>query len=244
MESYNTLDSLESWSLPEQARESWEQYQERAARTQAQLKRIQRDEKQAKNDNQKLFLILSRFIQDAYYADLITDVSVLLSSNIPARGVLAFIALLYPDATYYVADTLGKKEKMKLLLALPRYETLTEFDESSVHADIRKWITEWIVLMNEFLVHESASKIMTKKFLILISQSHTAIIQQALSHFLIFFFSTRNIVISEEKAREYVGFIQKNLASHLQAYWVMHEAEIDAITRDEVLSSDQLFGGK
>ena len=129
---------------------------ERAAkRAQAQLKKIQKDEKSARGDNQKLFLILTRFIQDPYYASLINDVTALLSATIPSRGVISMIALFYPDATFYVLENLGKKEKLNLLLSLPKNEELQDFDEKTTHSDIKKWMSEWILFTESFLIEPS-----------------------------------------------------------------------------------------
>ena len=69
LDNYEWLD--DSLQLATGREESHEQYQEKARKAQIQLKKIQKDEKSAQNDNQKLFLILSRFIQDSYFESLI-----------------------------------------------------------------------------------------------------------------------------------------------------------------------------
>ena len=109
LDNYEWLD--DSPQLATGREETHEQYQEKARKAQIQLKKIQKDEKSAQNDNQKLFLILSRFIQDSYFESLIGEVSALLSAGVSSRVIIAFIALFYPDATFYVADSLDKKKK-------------------------------------------------------------------------------------------------------------------------------------
>lgn len=241
LNSADNLDSLESSKISEKIIENSEQYQEKARKTQSQLKKIQKDENQAKQDNQKLFLILSRFISDEYYSDLISDVSSLLQASIPSRWIISFIALFYPDATYFLADSLGNKEKINLLLSLPKNENLEIFDEKKIHPNIQKWITEWISLMEKFLIQDNSSILMTKKFLTDISTDKKILIHNILSRFLIFFFKTRNVIISEEKSLEYAGFIQKNLINLLQKYIETQQEIVNSLLEDISLSSDDLF---
>lgn len=240
LDHYDGLDDAESVSSGRE--QSSEQYQEKAKKVQIQLKKIQKDEKQAKWDNQKLFLILSRFIADPYYENFISDISSLLAISFPSRGVIAFISLFYPDATFYVSDILGKKEKIKLLLALPRLEAEIPFDEKNIPTEIRTWMSEWIVLMDEFLLHESASILMNKKILEMISGEHFSLIERIVSKILIFFFKGRNIVLDEQKSREYSRFILKNIHGKLQKYLTLQEQAVKDLITDVELTSDDLFG--
>lgn len=242
LNSTDNLDNLESSKISEKIIENSEQYQEKAKKTQSQLKKIQKDEKQAKQDNQKLFLILSRFISDEYYRSLISDISGLLQASVSSRAIISFIALFYPDATYFLADSLGSKEKINLLLKLPVYENIEYFDEKKIHPDIQKWLTEWIGLMEKFLLQNDVSILMTQKFLSDISNDKKVLIHQTLSRFLIFFFQTRNVKISNEKAMEYAGFIQKNLINLLQKYIQNQQEILNFLLEDVTLSSDNLFG--
>lgn len=238
---WNDFEDLESSKISENIWETSEQYQEKARKTQSQLKKIQKDEQFAKEDNQKLFLILSRFIQDLYYQSLIWDISRLLQISVSSRWILAFISLFYPDATYFVSDTLQKKEKLNLLLKLPKYSELQNFDEKTISPQITSWITEWIRLMEEFLVHDSGSILMIKKMHQDISWQHSFVIVESISHFLIFFFATRNITISEEKSMEFARFIQKNLSELLWKYLQAQEANLQTLLQDVTLTSDDLF---
>lgn len=240
LDHYDGLDDAENLSSGRE--QPSEQYQERAKKVQIQLKKIQKDEKQSKWDNQKLFLILSRFIADPYYEAFIPHVSSLLAISFPSRGVIAFIALFYPDATFYVADMLGKKEKLSLLLSLPRMESAIPFDEKNIPEGIRMWMSEWIALMDEFLLHESASILMNKKILQMISWEHALVIEGIMSHILIFFFSGRNILLDEKKSREYARFIIKNIHEKLQKYCELQDRAMRELMTDAELTSDDLFG--
>ncbi len=241
--SLNNYEWIEdSPSLSQSREESQEQYQERAKKAQSQLKKIQKDEKRAQWDDEKLFLILYRFIQDEYYKSLIHNVTSLLSLGVPSRWVISFISLFYPDATYYVVDSLGKPEKLNLLLSLPRYETLTEFNEQDIRIEIRNWISEWIILMESFLLHESSSLLMSKKFMNLLSGEYASKVEENLSDFLKFFFAMRNISISNEKSREYARFIQKNISQKIQSFLSLQEKNLQELITDSNLTADDLFG--
>lgn len=239
----DNYEGFESWpSLSNAREESKEQYSERARQAQIQLKKIQKDEKFAKWDDERLFLILSRFIRDSYYESLMADVTALLSVGLPSRAIIAFISLFYPDATYYVVDTLGKKEKMNLLLSLPRYETLIDFNENAIHKEIRSWVSEWIILMEIFILHESSSLLMNKRIFSMISHEHSALIERVLAGFLVFFFAMRNIKIPEEKSREYARFIMKNMSGKMQNYLNIHEKNLQELMADLEIKNDDLFG--
>lgn len=240
LDNYDDIES--SPSLSNAREESKEQYSERAKKAQIQLKKIQKDEKLAKWDDERLFLILSRFIRDPYYETLVADVTALLSVGVPSRAVIAFISLFYPDATYYVVDILGKKEKMNLLLSLPKYENLIDFNENTIHKDIQLWVREWIVLMELFILHESSSLLMNKKIFSMISSKHLALTERVLTDFLIFFFAMRNVKIPTEKSREYARFIIKNMSTKIQSFLQIQEKSLQELMADLELKNDDLFG--
>lgn len=240
LDNYESLDDAPSLSNARE--ESTEQYSERAKKAQIQLKKIQKDEKRAQGDDERLFLILSRFIQDPYFAPLIQNVASLLSLGMPSRAVIAFISLLYPDATYFVLDLLGKPEKLKKFLSLPRYEIMTDFNEQEISPEIRAWMSEWIVMMEAFLLHESSSLLMSKKIVNLITGKNANDIEDHLSMCLTFFFAMRNVKISHEKSREYARFICRNIAQKIQAFLSLQEKNLQELLADVSVSSDDLFG--
>lgn len=235
------FDSLESGSISQKVSESKDQYQERSRAAQVQLKKIQKDEKKSQGDNQKLFLVLSRFIEDEYFFSLVPTISGLLSANVPSRGIIAFISLFYPDATYYVLEILGEKNRMNQFLSLHRYEEMTPFDEATTHADIRTWMQVWISLMDRFLLHPDASVIMIKKLHFQMHTEEKKRIESAISDFLVFFFAMRNVQISTEKAREYARFIGKNLVNTLEIFLKNIDKKSESILEDSRLSNEDLF---
>lgn len=92
----------------EKSSEQSEKQRESSRRAQAQLQKVQKDEKKAKADNEDLFRILSRFIQNPLYTELIPDVTILLQNNFPSRFLLFLIALVYPEASYYLLEKTGQ----------------------------------------------------------------------------------------------------------------------------------------
>lgn len=239
LENYESID--DGPILSSGREQGHDQYQEQARRAQSQLKKIQKDEKHSQNDNHKLFLILSRFIEDPYYESLIEDVSLLLASDFPSRGIISFIALFYPGATLFLSEILGKKQKINLLLELPRYPQKTEFNEDFIDIKIRNWISEWIQLMHEFLLHESASVLMNKKILTSLEWENASLTQKVLADFLIFFFDGRNIMFPPEVAQKYAQFIKINIVKKLQKYLAIQQESIQELISDSKISTDNLF---
>lgn len=238
----NSFDSDEGIDLSGKVSESAsEQYSEKAKKAQSQLKKIQKDEKMAQWDNQKLFLILARFINDPYYEKLIKNIVSLLQIGTPSRAVIALISLFYPDATFFVVDSLWKKEKMNLLLSLPRNENLENFDEKNVHPAISGWMSEWIVLMEAFLVMPESSILMLKKFLEIISGNDLKLVEQSLSELLIFFFHSRNISINHSTAENYARFIVKNVRDNIQKYLHSQNQNVQELIADATIDANDLF---
>ena len=102
----STSESPESTSSPEAIREKSEKQKESYKKAQAQIQRAQKDEKKAKGDNDELFQILTRFIQNPYYESLVPRLTELLSIAFPSRPILGMLALIYPDAAYLVLSTI------------------------------------------------------------------------------------------------------------------------------------------
>ena len=100
----------------EKTREQSEKQRESYKKAQAQIQKSQKDEKKAKGDNDQLFAILERFIQNPYYEELIPLVTTLLQRAVPSRYILTLIALFYPEATIHLLTAIGKHEDIELLL--------------------------------------------------------------------------------------------------------------------------------
>lgn len=230
------FEDIESSKISENI---WEN-QERAKKTQFQLKKIQKDENFAKEDNQKLFLILSRFINNPYYESLVSEVSGLLSIPLPSRFIIVLIALFHPDAAYFVLDVVGRKEKINSLLSLPQFSSQQYFDEKNIHPELQKWLTEWITSMELFLIHSTSSLLMQKKILQLSDEEKNKT-QKTITEFLKFFFLTRNIFISEDKAKEYTNFIFQNINKIIKKNISLHNDNMNTLLEDITLSSNDFF---
>lgn len=98
--------SLDSGNGPssgsEKASEQSEKQKESSKRAQSQLQKTKKDEQKAKGDNTILFYILTRFIQNPLYDELIPTVTILLESTYPSRFILCIISLIFPEAAQHV----------------------------------------------------------------------------------------------------------------------------------------------
>jgi hypothetical protein len=207
-ETWPSLDtSLWSPGTPEAVREQSEKQKESYKKAQAQLQKTQKDEWKAQKDNSVLFDILLRFIQNPYYTELIPTVTDLLSLGLPSRYILALTALVYPESALHMLTSLGKRDAIHTLLNIHRHEEEIEFNDAHIDPTIRAWMTEWIWAFHLYLTHEEGSVI---SLLILKDKADSWSFQKildAFSVFLIFFFRSRNIILSQKKGHSYAQFI-------------------------------------
>ncbi len=233
-------DELEGPVLSENASESSEQHQDRAKKTRAQLQKAQKDEKKAQKDNDALFTILRKFIEDSYYVQMIPVISDLLRLSVPSRVIIAHLALFYPDATYYVLRTIREESKIESLLALYKYTERISFDEKVLDQTIRDWITEWVTFMEKFLSEQENSLIMQKKFVDIMESSEKKTIEWLFARFFQFFLLTRNIDIEVSTSLSYIVFIEKNLLVSMKK--ILFLSDDQEIFEEKAITVNDLFG--
>lgn len=230
----------EWWSVgTEKTREQSEKQKESYKKAQAQIQRAQKDEKKAKWDNNELFQILIQFIQDPHYDSLTPVVTELLMASTPARPIIALLALVYPDATHHVFHAIWESERIHLLKTLHHYDEPWGFHESALHESIRQWITLWIESLDRYIVLDGTSIMTQQKFAYVIEEKE-AIILYGITEFVLFFFQSRNIVISRSTTGSYAQFILKNIRQTLQKSIDSHP-DVDMLGAVSVNEMD-LFG--
>ncbi len=208
MESENfDLESSGLSGSQEAPSEKSEKQKESSKKAQAQLQKTQKDEKKAKTDNTELFAILSKFIQNPFYEELVPSVNRLLEKSFPSRPILVLVSLLYPEATLYILDQLGKRDEIVRMTSLYRYETLQIFEENTLHESIRGWISFWMSFSGQFLAQESNSVVLAQKFLNLLESEDRKLFTDTITQFFQFFLVTRNIELESHRARSYSIFI-------------------------------------
>ncbi len=240
MESENfDLESSGLSGSQEAPSEKSEKQKESSKKAQSQLQKTQKDEKKAKVDNDELFTILSKFIQNPFYEELIPLVNQLLEKSFPSRPILALVALIYPEATLYILDQIGKRDEIVRMTSLYRYQTLQIFEEKTLHESIRGWISFWMSFSSQFLVQESNSVVLGQKLLILLESDDRKIFTEALMRFFQFFLTTRNIEINESLARSYSVFIVSEFEKII-THW-MEQADGDLRSSQDI-DVKTLFG--
>ncbi len=226
-------------SSPEAIREKSEKQKESYKKAQAQIQRAQKDEKKAKWDNDELFHILTRFIQNPYYEILVPQVTELLAIALPSRPIIGMLSLIYPDAAHHVFHSIWVPERIHLMQILHRYDEPWSFHESDLHTSLREWISTWIDSFDRYMITEGSSLIMQKKFFTMIEQLESTILS-GIAEFVLFFFQSRNIIISRSTTEAYSRFILKNIRSTLQKSILSHP-DSDMVV-DESLIDMNLFG--
>lgn len=237
-DSTSGVDQTETSGAPEVVREKQEKQKESYKKAQAQIQKSQKDEKKAKWDNDELFQILTRFIQNPYYETLVPNITELLIIALPSRPIIAILSLIYPDAAHHILYAIGEWERIHLLKWLHRYDTSWVFNEKELDESIRKWMTLWIDSLDRFIVADGSSIMMQKKFIYMIENQETIILKW-ITDFVFFFFESRNIIISLSTTESYSRFILKNIHTTLQKSLLSHPDR--DITNEENVSDSSLF---
>lgn len=222
--------SLESgnWGITSQEApsEKSEQQKESSRRAQAQLQKVQKDEKKAKNDNDDLFRILSKFIQNPLYWEIIPDITILLQNNFPSRFILFLIALIYPEASYYLLEKTWQNQYKPYILSLTRASEPTPFSDT-VHTPLRDWVTVWLTTWEQFIIQPDASVVLLQKLLFLISNSpNNEIAASSLAKIFAFFFTEKNILLSADRARSYSEFILSQIKTSLESNLLHQDSDL------------------
>ncbi len=216
-----------------------EKQKESSKRAQAQLQKIQKDEKKAKGDNDDLFQILSRFIQNPLYDVLVPRVTLLLEKTYSSRFIMTVVALVSPEAAHFLLEAIGKGKLITEVIHLHHSEIREKFHEDTTHTSIRSWISTWINTSQEFLTKDTSSVVLSQKLSLLLASPDRRYASEALTEFFTFFFDMRNIDIDEKKSRAYADFIlwelQKSLTKHLET------ADTDLRSQENV-DTNTLFG--
>lgn len=215
-----------------------EKQKESSRRAQAQLQKTQKDEKKARSDNDDLFSILSRFINNPLYSELVPEITILLQNNYPSRFLLVLIALVSPEASYYLLEKTGRNDFKSKVLSLYRYPESVEFTDS-IDSSLRDWITLWLTLGEQFITHPEASVVLVQKFSSLLESSHGNVAKESLAKIFQFFFSERNVILSLDKARAYSDFILSQLKTSLDTALIHMDSDLKEVKE---ISQRDLFG--
>lgn len=232
----SSSEQSETSGSPEVVREKSEKQKESYKKAQAQIQKSQKDEKKAKWDNDELFHILTRFIQNPYYESLVPSLTELLIIALPSRPIIAMLALIYPDAAHHTLHAIGEGERINLLKSLHRYDLPWNFNEGDLDISIRKWMTVWIESLDRYIVYEGSSIVMQQKFISMI-ENQEAVVLKWIADFVFFFFESRNIIISLSTTESYARFILKNIHTTLQKSLSNHP-DRDIITEEKITESN------
>jgi hypothetical protein len=234
------LDSGEvGWNGQEATAEKSEKQKESSRKAQSQLQKTQKDEKKAKWDNDDLFLLLSRFIQNPLYEDLITPIVALLKGTYPSRFILIIISLVYPEAAHYIFEKIKKIVPPATYTQIHRYHELRVFHQEDIHASIRDWVTLWMTSTQEFLSDKEWSIVLEQKTLNLLQSDAKKIAQDGISIFFTFFLASKNVSIEQKKSQAYAEFILSEYEKVIRD--ALENADID-LRLDSTVDVKSLFG--
>ena len=217
-----------------------EKQKEAYKKAQSQLQKTKKDEGKAQVDRDVLFQILTRFIQNPYYEEFIPRITDVLAKEVPARLIMSLISLVYPEAALHILTTLGRKKDIEILLSLHKYEKRVDLDEAVLHPSIRAWMNTWSYMSRLYLVDPNTSIVLTKKLSTLIEWPYRRDIVSVFAFTILFFFTSRNIILDEKKARSYAEFIVSEYAESLRLF--LSWADIDLTNLDTEIEDSHLFG--
>lgn len=232
--------TLDSWmwlsSGSDKAPEKSEKQKESYKKAQAQIQKSQKDEKKAKGDNDSLFIILSRFIQNPYYEEIVPLITNLLAKTVPSRYIISIIALFYPEATIHVLNSIWRHDDINILLSLKHEAVAKDFNESNLDPTIRKWMSTWIYVSQLYITHADISVIMQNKLLKSLRDDEDLV--SALSRGLEFFFASRNLNTDQKTMLRYARHIT---GEYVRALELAH-ANIDRSLLEDIPNiEDHMF---
>lgn len=213
----DSLDDLDSGEVSAQARETSEQQKEKKdsyKKWLAWIKRTQKDEKKAQKDNDFLFKIVSKILENEKYDILLPFIVELLEIWTPSNFILWGLSLVYEPTVEIIRNNYSWKEWLlptneannKLIFDYQKTSELIEFNEETLDKILRNRINEWIEDIYR-VVSNDPSTIISHRFLLLTSEKEKIKFINFLSALLTFFFYDLNIVIQKNTAFNYSEFI-------------------------------------
>ena len=215
----DSLDDLDSGEVSAQTRETSEQQKEKKdsyKKWLAWIKRTQKDEKKAQKDNDFLFKIVSKILENEKYDILLPFIVELLEIWTPSNFILWGLSLVYVPAVEIIRNNysnpllpLGEGSGVrdnKLIFDYQKTSELIEFNEENLDKILRNRINEWIEDIYR-VVSNDPSTIISHRFLSLTSEKEKIKFINFLSALLTFFFYDLNIVIQKNTAFNYSEFI-------------------------------------
>lgn len=235
-----SLDGSEIWGTSsETPSEKSEKQKESSRKAQSQLQKTQKDEKKAKQDNDDLFLILSKFIKNPLYEELIPSVVLLLQNSYPSRFILITIALIYPEASHYLFLKLGKNIQTDIYTKIHHYDQVHEFHDDHLDTSIRDWVTLWMTSAQEFLSQNDSSVILHQKMLDLFSSPMRSIAEKSVSVFFSFFLHRSNVTIEPKKSETYALFIISEYEKVIRTFIDTADEELK---KPSTINTNDFFG--
>lgn len=235
----DTLEDGNSLSgISEVPTEKSEKQRESAKKAQSQLQKTQKDEKKARSDNNDLFFILTKFIQNPLYEELIPGVVLLLEKGVTSRFILTVTALLYPESALYILTKIGKHHEIQKMMNIYKYPEKTIFHEQNLDMSIRDWISFWMMFSKEFLLQESGSVILDVKLIDILSTIDRQKIRQVLWLFFHFFFEEKNVNIQHSKSETYAEFIISEFEKEIQKKLLIVDPNLK---NSQSIDADMLF---
>lgn len=213
----DSLDDLDSGEVSAQTRETSEQQKEKKdsyKKWLAWIQRTQKDEKKAQKDNDFLFKIVSKILENEKYDILLPFIVELLEIGTPSNFILWGLSLVYEGAVEIIRNNYSSKEWIlpsvetnnKLIFDYQKTSELIEFNEENLDKILRNRINEWIEDIYR-VVSNDPSTIISHRFLSLTSEKEKIKFINFLSALLTFFFYDLNIVIQKNTAFNYSEFI-------------------------------------
>jgi hypothetical protein len=242
MDSESSFESSWLGQSAEWPKEYSEKQKDAYKKAQSQLQKTKKDEGKAQGDREVLFQILTRFIQNPYYEDFVPWITEILAKEVPARLIMSLISLVYPEAALHILTSLGRKKDVEILLSLHKYEKRVDLDESILHPSIRAWMNTWSYTSRIYLVDPTTSVVLSKKLSNFFEWKARTDIVNIFWYTILFFFTSRNVVIDEKKARSYAEFIISEYSDSLQAF--LSWADMDLTNLETDVASSALFGLK
>lgn len=202
---------VESAEWGQQSAEISEKYKESAKKSNAGIKKTQKDESKAKKYDFMLAKFLVELILKKKYDSLLEKLFPALDAWYGTNFLLGAMSLVYIPISHEIRRS-AQKWEIVFQFSLPSKRE--QFDPYNIPQSLRNRINEWIEDMHTVLSLEASSIIMERTLRLVVYEES---IRTFLREVLIFFFSELHYDISEKTAESYWDFILSELEKTLKS---------------------------
>jgi len=203
------IEDSEQWgNQAEKISEVSEKVKKAAKKSQAWIKKVQKDEQKAKKQDLLLAWFLVKILLDKKYDPLLKDLFKLIDDAVASNFIIWIMSLVYLDISDEIRN-FSKKPKINFDYINTE---IVEFDDNNLNPQIKERINLWIEDINDILQIEYSS-ILTQRLIKQLKTNENII--YFIAKVFMFFLENINIKINKDKALNISNFITNEILKNL-----------------------------